>query len=465
MTSRTKRRPRRRSAADRSADAAAALARALADKSQANYGAIVEGFADRGIPVEEIRPRENVFTYQAWQAKGRQVRRGERGVKITAIVEKEETNRATGKLEKVRFTRGVTVFHETQTFPIGEEDDGETRPPPPTGASEDETGKPPTDSAKLAERFYNAADKLEAKIAHAERHNTQRYTARRHSFYRSRLHDADCMRETQKALRALALAHARGEVPPSVAMFRKVSDVADAMSLEAEHVSNGYHPYLSTKYGVYLDKSADAQALQQLVRDGGAHESDEQRQRRTEIENLETRVRGMKLPGFFPTPPKLAEVLVDLANIQPGDEVLEPSAGIVSLAQAIRDNNPTADLVCVEQNVDLIEVLRLKGFETIAGDFLRVEGQVNRIVMNPPYERRQDAEHVMHAYSLLAPGGRLVALTSVSLFQAEDAKCVVFREWFDDIGATRFATLEDAFNDSDAFRQTGVTVAVIIATT
>jgi predicted RNA methylase len=242
-----------------------------------------------------------------------------------------------------------------------------------------------------------------------------------------------------------------------------VKEIASAMHLDSDHVSNGYHPYLSTKHGVYLDKSANAQALQQFVRDGGAGESDEQRQRRTAIENLVTKVRGMQLPGFFPTPPKLAELLVDLANIQPGDEVLEPSAGIGSLAEAIRDKHPGADLTCVEQNADLVEVLRLKGFETIAGDFLKVSGQVHRIVMNPPYERRQDAEHVLHAFSLLAPGGRLVALTSVSLFQADDAKCVAFRQWFDDVGATRFATLEDAFNNSDAFRQTGVTVAVILA--
>jgi hypothetical protein len=42
-----------------------------------NYGAIFQGFMEKGIPESEILPRENVFTYHAWRALGRQVRRGQ----------------------------------------------------------------------------------------------------------------------------------------------------------------------------------------------------------------------------------------------------------------------------------------------------------------------------------------------------------------------------------------------------
>ena len=61
---------------------------------------IIAGFVAKGIPEHEIRPRENVFTYHAWRALGRQVRRGEHGVKVTTWIPaagKEETDPTTGE--------------------------------------------------------------------------------------------------------------------------------------------------------------------------------------------------------------------------------------------------------------------------------------------------------------------------------------------------------------------------------
>src|SRR5579862_5703501 len=62
------------------------LTRAVAGQSFSNWPAIIQGFAAKGIPVDDIRPRENVFTYHAWRALGRQVRRGEHGVKVVTFV-------------------------------------------------------------------------------------------------------------------------------------------------------------------------------------------------------------------------------------------------------------------------------------------------------------------------------------------------------------------------------------------
>jgi hypothetical protein len=58
-----------------------ALTRASSRQSLSNWPAIFAGFMAKGIPETDIKPRENVFTYHAWQALGRQVRRGEHGVK------------------------------------------------------------------------------------------------------------------------------------------------------------------------------------------------------------------------------------------------------------------------------------------------------------------------------------------------------------------------------------------------
>ena len=40
--------------------------------------------------------------------------------------------------------------------------------------------------------------------------------------------------------------------------------------------------------------------------------------------------------------------------------------------------------------------------------------------MNPPFDRLQDVRHVTHAFSLLAPGGRLVAVMAEGVTYRED---------------------------------------------
>ena len=59
-----------------------ALDRARFGRTYSNYPAIIAGFAARGIAENEILPRENVFTFEAWRALGRHVRKGEHGVRV-----------------------------------------------------------------------------------------------------------------------------------------------------------------------------------------------------------------------------------------------------------------------------------------------------------------------------------------------------------------------------------------------
>lgn len=96
------------------------LSRAKTGQSFANYAAIIQGFAERGIPVADIRPRENVFTFNVWRALGRIVKRGEKGVKITTFVTnqvKREKGSEEITLEPLarRVAKTVAVFHITQT--------------------------------------------------------------------------------------------------------------------------------------------------------------------------------------------------------------------------------------------------------------------------------------------------------------------------------------------------------------
>jgi len=89
-----------------------ALDHARNGESMRNYALIIEGFMDKGIAEDDILPRENVFTYNAWMAQGRRVKRGEHGVKITTFIPKKD--KKTGEKKGVRPWIS-TVFHVTQT--------------------------------------------------------------------------------------------------------------------------------------------------------------------------------------------------------------------------------------------------------------------------------------------------------------------------------------------------------------
>ena len=80
-------------------------------------------------------------------------------------------------------------------------------------------------------------------------------------------------------------------------------------------------------------------------------------------------LRGRKIDGFFPTPRPLVEQMLRQVPIKPGETVLEPSAGIESIADAVRDRYPDAELRTVECNHDLVEVLEAKGHQVHHSDF------------------------------------------------------------------------------------------------
>jgi antirestriction factor ArdC-like protein len=96
-----------------------ALSRATTGQSLANYPTIYCGFMAKGIPESDIKPRENVLTYNAWRALGRQVRRGEHGVKVLTFIDCQRTDEQTGELrERFRRPSSTTVFHISQTDEI-----------------------------------------------------------------------------------------------------------------------------------------------------------------------------------------------------------------------------------------------------------------------------------------------------------------------------------------------------------
>ena len=94
----------------------AALRRAEDNSSVANEVSVIEQFVDRGLDADDVLPRVNVLTYNAWRAKGRQVRRGERGVRITTWIPVERKT-PSGKVKDGVRPKSASVFHVSQTDP------------------------------------------------------------------------------------------------------------------------------------------------------------------------------------------------------------------------------------------------------------------------------------------------------------------------------------------------------------
>lgn len=184
-----------------------------------------------------------------------------------------------------------------------------------------------------------------------------------------------------------------------------------------------------------------------------------QEQERTEkLKQLERSFIGKKIDGFFPTPETLAARLVEEAEIEEGNTILEPSAGLGHIAEQITAAHPNNHLTVIEQFNSLAEVLEVKGFNTINGDFLEHTEKYDRIIMNPPFENLQDIDHVLHAFDLLKAGGRLVAVMAGNK-DGERQKIKGFRSFVEKNGYC-YKNEDGAFLSS--FRSTGVNTITVI---
>ncbi|MBO9599845.1 MAG: methyltransferase [Cohnella sp.] len=188
--------------------------------------------------------------------------------------------------------------------------------------------------------------------------------------------------------------------------------------------------------------------------------TDEADMRTRAVKQRESELARSKIEGFFPTPPAIVQQMLDAAGIEEGMSVLEPSAGKGNIADAIREAQPNASLDVIEINGALRELLQEKGHRVTSEDFMEADGSYDRIIMNPPFERGQDIEHVQRAYGLLAPGGRIVAIMSEGPFFRGDKNAAAFREWLESVGGTSEKLPEGAFKSSE--RPTGVATRLVV---
>ncbi|WP_341679502.1 PLxRFG domain-containing protein [Comamonas thiooxydans] len=191
------------------------------------------------------------------------------------------------------------------------------------------------------------------------------------------------------------------------------------------------------------------------------------RQERAEpdrIKQLERAMVGRANDGldFFPTGQAATEAAIDAAEIQPGMEVLEPHAGMAHIADAIREQAGVEPDVGELSNARR-ELLEAKGYNLVSSDFLELQGkQYDRIVMNPPFSDGRDIQHVQHAYGLLKPGGRLVAIVGEGAFFHSNKRAEGFREWLDERGATNEKLPDGSFMDPSLPVNTSVSARMVV---
>lgn len=229
---------------------------------------------------------------------------------------------------------------------------------------------------------------------------------------------------------------------------------------------------------------------------------------------------------FFPTPQEVADQMIDAAGIEPDMAVLEPSAGMGHIADRIRETGAEPDVIEMSgdrrelleakgynfANVNDFMDLKPRSFFTY-GDVFRapdgtegvmtgsggmgsnqvtlkpltadgtvdarrgqwynredligvrhrgVESGYDRIVMNPPFSDGRDIQHVQHAYSLLRPGGRIVALMGESAFTNQNKRATEFRAWLEEVGGTEEKLGEGSFMDPSLPVNTGANARMVV---
>jgi hypothetical protein len=179
--------------------------------------------------------------------------------------------------------------------------------------------------------------------------------------------------------------------------------------------------------------------------------------------------------AFFPTPDEVAHgimIMSDLEKLRDEDLFLEPQAGSGALLDYLQkyatELLQTDDHAPLKPRIHLVEkspircaILRAKGYTNIhQGNFLQYHTDLRfaRILMNPPFSlpgaKTAYIDHILHAFTFLAPGGVLTTIAPDHFIRHEDQHSQSFLE---------FVTTNGCFesNDPNAFRETGTSVQTL----
>ena len=166
--------------------------------------------------------------------------------------------------------------------------------------------------------------------------------------------------------------------------------------------------------------------------------------------------------NFFPSPPAVVARLIELADIEPGMRVLEPSAGQGAIAWACAEAGALVDCYEIQQGnaFTLAMAAPVDLGRTVTADFLTIapEPVYDRVVMNPPFMKQADIKHVTHAHKFLKQGGLLVAVMAAGVTFRTDARTKAFWELVEGHGGHVEPLPENSFKASG----TGVNTVIAV---
>lgn len=408
-----------------------------------------------------------VAGFKQWLEVGRVVKKGEHGTKIYMVVDKkgEETQeqpQAGEEAGKFRVLKTRTVFFESQTVPLEgfpiEPDKEPTTSPTESPLAEVvqivQAVRSPKPAPSIGPKLRALAEGLQAKIDHAFGNRLENTPKRRYEAARAR-NEGRRLDRTQKGLARLADMHDSGTVPAELASVTTKAKAYELAAAKMEDRHCGYYDAPS-ETGKPYHQTPEALAFWSLLDDNKAEREAEELRRKCAA------VRQSGIPGFFPTPRAVVDLMIDKAEQEATfwENFADFSAGDGAIAERVRERYPDACLCLTEINPTLCTILQGKGFAATQADFLTVEPNpaFDVVLINPPFERLQDVEHVRHALEFLRPGGVLVAIMSAGTFFRTDSKSVDFRDWFEGMGGE----VEDLPEGS--FRESGTGVATKIVT-
>ncbi len=149
--------------------------------------------------------------------------------------------------------------------------------------------------------------------------------------------------------------------------------------------------------------------------------------------------------GFYPSSDSVVKELIKLAHIEKHHTILEPSAGQGHILDQLESKNITLGELQQENKL----ILESKGYKVAFDNFLKWNPGVkfDRIIMNPPFWNQADIIHVMHAYSLLKKGGRLVSVMSNGVTFRDNQNTNDFRKLIENNGLIKNLP-ENSFKDA-----------------
>jgi 16S rRNA G1207 methylase RsmC len=318
-----------------------------------------------------------------------------------------------------------------------------------------------TDNSKKIEKIKHGIESLDKQI-HAKRHSgtsQQNMTPRRKGILEQQHRDADAL-EKRRNILAGVVKYIKNETLPEclakISSQKHVSDILFARDFNTSKVQDAL-------------KRAGVNNQDELDKVKGHFEAILRVNPVTvdpaaEVKKMEANLLGTKIPGFFPTPKEVSRTMAERLDIKPGMVVLDPSAGKGDLLEVVKEVEHSALVQGVEICHTLVEITKAKGLNVEAGDFL--DGikvtPPDRIIMNPPFEKMADIDHVQKAYEVLKPGGKMVTIISPAPFQREQKKPQAFREWLSELDHEVENLPANSFTGKDSFRQTSVATKLLI---